>query len=92
MGKGSRSGAEAVSVVLEQSVTEEPVVIAIQLNQLKRVPLSQCIAQLHDIQEALANGDYETVIRLRGRGFKDTFETYKILNKLEPSTKAPQVG
>ena len=89
--KGSRSGAEAVCALMELKPTEEPIIIAIQLNHLKRIPLSNCIQQLGEIKEALAKCDYETVIRLRGRGFQDSIGTYRILNKLEPFPKDQKV-
>lgn len=76
---------------MEQKPTDEPVVITVQLNQMKRVPLSECIQQLQEIKDAMAKGDYEKAIHLRGRGFEDSIGIYKIINKLEPFTKKKEV-
>lgn len=78
--------------ILEQTENDEPTIIGIQLNQLKRIPLSCCIQQLQSIRDALANGDYDKVIRLRGRGFEDNINIYRILNKLDPVSKKKPVS
>ena len=57
-------------------------IIAIQLNNLKKIPLSCCITQLQEIREALAACDYQKVIYLRGRGFQDNIDTYRIFSKV----------
>lgn len=86
------SGAEAVCSIMELKPTDEPVIIGLQLNQLKKIPLSSCIEQLKEINEALAQGDYEKVIHLRGRGFEDNINTYRIFSKLGDSLKNEEVS
>lgn len=53
--------------LMELKPDEEPVVIAIDSNEIKRVPLNACIEKINEQREAFSKGDVNLVIKLRGR-------------------------
>ncbi|CAD6193057.1 unnamed protein product [Caenorhabditis auriculariae] len=79
---GSRMGAEAVLALMEMDNESEPCVISIDGNQMVRVPLMQCVERTQQVQKAMADKDWETAVKLRGRSFQRNLETYKLLTKL----------
>lgn len=73
---GARMGAEAVIALLEATPETEPCVISLEGNQAVRVPLMDCVRVTKSVQECMDARNFEEATRLRGKTFKNNFETY----------------
>lgn len=83
----SRMGAEAVLALMEMDSKTEPCVIAIDGNQLVRVPLMQCVQRTQQVQHAMDQKNWELAVNLRGRSFQRNLETYRLLTKMRTVEK-----
>ncbi|CDW55138.1 6 phosphofructokinase [Trichuris trichiura] len=81
---GSRMGAEAVTALMDTPPNAEPCVIAIHGGTVVRVPLAKCVERTNQVKKAMAEKDWETAVRLRGKTFIRNLETYKLLTKIRP--------
>uniref|UniRef100_A0A5S6QAC3 ATP-dependent 6-phosphofructokinase n=1 Tax=Trichuris muris TaxID=70415 RepID=A0A5S6QAC3_TRIMR len=81
---GCRMGAEAVMALMDSSPDLEPYVIAIHGGTIVRVPLTRCVERTSQVKKAMADKDWETAVKLRGKTFIRNLETYKLLTKMRP--------
>jgi 6-phosphofructokinase 1 len=82
-------GAEAVHV-LTQMLPDDPVsLIGILGNRITATPLHDCLAKNEDVDQALAEQDFDTALALRGKNFIDAFQTLRTLVRAEPHPPDP---
>ena len=82
-------GVEAVDAVITATPDTESVLIAIQNNQIVRLPLMECVEKTHEINDALRSGDYEKAMELRGPGFQGAFQILRTLTRALPHAPSP---
>ncbi|KAK6619742.1 hypothetical protein RUM43_012502 [Polyplax serrata] len=85
---GCRMGAEAVMALMEARPETEACVISLDGNQAVRLPLMKCVERTQAVAKAMADGDWNKAVELRGRSFQRNLETYKMLTRLKPPEKA----
>lgn len=59
-------GAEAVIALMESKPKQEALVVALEANQIVRLPLMKCVEITQAVTKAMANGDWESACKLRG--------------------------
>ncbi|VDN07327.1 unnamed protein product [Thelazia callipaeda] len=79
---GCRMGVEAVNALMEMKEESEPLVVAIDGNQIMRLPLMQCVKKTKAVKEAMVRKDWSTALKLRGRSFRRNIEMYKMLGTI----------
>jgi 6-phosphofructokinase 1 len=82
-------GADAVEALLDEEEQPEPLVIGIQGNKITRTPLTYCVEKTHAVADAIKAHDYEQAMRLRGRSFKESFDTLRTLVRTFPHAPTP---
>ena len=82
-------GADAVEALLDEEEQPEPLVIGIQGNKITRTPLTYCVEKTHAVADAIKAHDYEQAMRLRGRSFKESFDTLRTLVRTLPHEPTP---
>ncbi|KAJ3586958.1 hypothetical protein NHX12_013349 [Muraenolepis orangiensis] len=81
---GSRMGVEAVMALLEATPETPACVVSLSGNQAIRLPLMECVQVTKDVTAALAERRFEDAIKLRGKSFESTWNTYKLLAHINP--------
>jgi 6-phosphofructokinase 1 len=79
-------GCAAVDEILKDEPHPEPLLIGMHGNRIVRSPLMHCVQQTHVVAEAIANGEYERAMDLRGNSFKDACHTFQTLMQAAPHT------
>lgn len=79
-----RMGAEAVLTLMETPLDAEALVIALRGNQITRVSLTECVARITSISQALTNKNWDLAVRLRGRSFERNLESFRVLSRIHP--------
>ena len=82
-------GADAVEALLDEEEQPEPLVIGIQGNKITRTPLTYCVEKTHAVADAIKAHDYAQAMRLRGRSFKESFDTLRTLVRTLPHEPTP---
>lgn len=82
---GSRMGAEAVLALMDATSESAPCVVAVDGNQIVRIPLMEAVQRTKDCAAAIEAKDYKEAVMLRGRGFKFNLETYLLFSRVEPT-------
>jgi 6-phosphofructokinase 1 len=77
-------GYAAVEELLTATPGSEPVLIGIRDNRITRSPLIQCVERTRSIASAMAAGDFEGAVELRGRRFRDSFNIMRTLVRSLP--------
>jgi 6-phosphofructokinase 1 len=77
-------GAAAVEALLESTTDDEVQVIGMRGNKLTRTPLSVCLAETHDVVEAIGERDFGRAIRERGSGFSSAYRTVQTMFQARP--------
>ena len=77
---GSRMGTAAALVLARAEGEIDPVMIALQGNEIVEAPLMECVNKTRSIDKALKECQFDQVRELRGRSFLNNI---KILKKLE---------
>ncbi|KAK7574123.1 hypothetical protein V9T40_011314 [Parthenolecanium corni] len=83
---GSRSGAAAVFTLMDLRYDEDPAVVAVQGNHMKKLELEQCIQIMNEMKEAIKDKQFDKALSLRGKSFQNNFDVFRTLNKLEPKS------
>lgn len=65
--KGSRSGAAAVFTLMDLRYDEDPAVVAVQGNHMKKLELEQCIQIMNEMKEAIKDKQFDKALSLRGK-------------------------
>lgn len=82
-------GYAAVKEILEAPPESEPVLIGMRLNRITKSSLMHCVEQTHAVATAIAAGDYEKAMSLRGNTFKEAYHTLFTLMQATPKPPAP---
>ena len=77
-------GADAVEAFYDEAYRGTAYLIAIQNNEITRVPLEECLALTKQVATAVESGDFETAMRLRGTSFAAAFRTVRTLVRAKP--------
>lgn len=85
-------GHAAVEELLSATPASEPVLIGMRGNRITRPPLMHCVERTHAVADAIAAGDYETAMDLRGSSFKEAFHTLHTLMQASPSQASNTQG
>lgn len=81
-------GVEAVAQVCEAGPETEPVLVGVHHDRVRTVPLLAAVEETRRIAEYIREGDYETAIRARGRGFTQMIEIYRTITEAEPTAES----
>lgn len=82
-------GYEAVQTILSPSSDSESYLMGIRNNRITRLPLIHCVEQTHTIAKAIADGDYDRAIELRGNSFREAIHTLRTLVRSLPHEPKP---
>ncbi len=77
-------GVEAVELLLGTSPSSEPCLIGIQNNRIVRAPLMHCVAETRAVPQAVAAGNFERVMQLRGADFAELHEVFEAMARALP--------
>jgi 6-phosphofructokinase 1 len=67
----------------------EPQMIGMRYNRIRRHPLMECVQQTRAVPEAIAAGDYERAMALRGSSFNEAYRTFHTLLRALPHPPQP---
>ncbi len=82
-------GHAAVEELAAAHATGEAMVIGLRNNRITRTPLMQCVEQTHAVAAAIADGNYEQAMELRGGSFRDSYRTFRALARTLPHAPTP---
>ena len=82
-------GHAAVDELLAAGPDSEPQMIGMRYNRIRRHPLMECVHQTQEVPKAIAAGDYERAMALRGSSFNEAFRTFRTLSRALPHTPKP---
>ena len=82
-------GHAAVEELMDATPDGEPQLIGMRYNRVSRMPLMDCVHQTRAVAEAMAGGDYERAMDLRGPSFKEAFRTFRTLGRALPHEPQP---
>jgi len=85
----TQMGYAAVEEILSATPDSEPVLIGIRDNRITRSPLMQCVEKTLSVADAIAEGDYDRAMELRGRSFREAFRTLRVLVRSLPHAAGP---
>lgn len=77
-------GYAAVEEILWDQPQTEPVLIGMRGNKITRAPLMECVNISRSVVQAIADGDYEKAMQLRGNIFQEAYETFNTLMQAKP--------
>ncbi len=77
-------GAAAVDTIMAGQTTGEATLIGLKGNKIIRHSLEECLQKTKEIGEAIKNCDFEKAMELRGRGFREAFQTVRTLVRALP--------
>ncbi len=82
-------GAAAVDAIMSDQVTGEAYLIGLKGNKIVHFPLDECLQKTKEIGEAIKNCDFAKAMELRGRGFREAFQTVRTLVRAMPHDPSP---
>ncbi|MCB0032699.1 MAG: 6-phosphofructokinase [Anaerolineales bacterium] len=82
-------GADAVEAILDANGESTAVLIGIVGNKVTRTPLMEALQQTQAVHQAIASQDYDTALKLRGKGFVEAFQTLRTLVRALPHDPQP---
>jgi 6-phosphofructokinase 1 len=82
-------GHAAVEYILEGTPQSEPVLIGMRGNRIVHSPLMHCVERTHAVAGAIARGEYDKAMELRGNSFKEAYHTLETLMQAQPRTPEP---
>ena len=83
-------GYAAVQHLIHNPEDAESVIIALQKNRVKPIPLMESIKETQSIVDLIANKEFDRVIELRGGSFRESLDTFNTLSRAKPHE--PQNG
>jgi 6-phosphofructokinase 1 len=87
---GTQLGFAAVETLLASTPETPPQLIGLRGNRITTSPLMECVAKTRAVAAAIAAGDYDEAMALRGSSFREAFHTLKTMLRALPHT--PQYG
>jgi 6-phosphofructokinase 1 len=84
-------GSAAVDELLAAgpSSGDEPQMIGMRYNRIRRHPLMECVDQTREVPKAIAAQDYERAMALRGNSFNEAYRTFRTLSRALPHPPQP---
>ncbi len=82
-------GAAAIDAIMSDQMYGEAYLIGLIGNKITHTPLDECLQKTKAIGEAIKNCDYDTAMDLRGRGFREAFQTVRTLVRAVPHDPLP---
>ncbi|MFO1429592.1 MAG: 6-phosphofructokinase [Candidatus Competibacteraceae bacterium] len=82
-------GSAAVDEVLSTTPEAEPCVIGLRGNRIRKAPLLECVRKTHEVADAIAAGDYDRAMELRGGSFRESWRTFHTLARSLPYPPKP---
>ena len=82
-------GYAAVDELLAAGPDSEPQMIGMRYNRIRRHPLMECVEQTREVPEAIAAGDYERAMALRGNSFNEAYRTFRTFRHALPHPPHP---
>ncbi|WP_420629694.1 6-phosphofructokinase [Candidatus Leptofilum sp.] len=82
-------GAAAVEQLLTADGHEKPFVMGIRGNKITRTPLDEALQITHAVAQASQEGNFEEAMRLRGKGFNESFRIVRTMVRVLPHPPAP---
>lgn len=83
-------GYAAVQHLIQNPGDAESVIIALQKNRVKAIPLMESIAETQSIPKRIENKEFDEAIKLRGGSFRESLDTFDTLSRAKP--QLPQKG
>ncbi len=78
-------GHAAIEQLLAAKPASEPVLIGMRGNRILASPLMECVSKTRAVADAIAAGDYDKAMELRGNSFKEAYYTLNTLMQAQPS-------
>ncbi len=82
-------GHAAVREVLEARPDDAPRLIGVRNNRITRLPLAECVQATRTAAEAIASGDYDRALEMRGGSFRENLATFRTLGRALPHPPQP---
>lgn len=82
-------GYYAVEELINAAPDAPAQMIGMRENRVTRLPLMECVADTHAAAEAIAAGQYDQAMQLRGGSFREGFDTLRVLVQSQPSRPDP---
>lgn len=79
-------GYAAVQHLVEEAEEKESMIIGLQKNRVKAIPLMESIQKTQSIVDCISNREFDKAIELRGGSFKTSLEIFNTLSKATPSS------
>lgn len=82
-------GCEAVNKIDESAIDDDPLLIGVKENNIIAAPLMKCVSDTRSIEGLIKEGQYQTVMNMRGGGFIDAFDTLNVMIRTLPNDPKP---
>ena len=83
-------GSAAVDELLAAGPDSEPQMIGMRYNRIRRHPLMECVEQTREVPKAIAAGDYERAMALRGNSFNEAYRTFRTFRPRSAPSATPR--
>ncbi len=80
-------GYAAVQHLVEDEDEKESMIIGLQKNRVKAIPLMESIQKTQSIVDKISNKEFDRAVELRGGSFKESLKIFNTLSRATPSTK-----
>lgn len=81
-------GFAAVQHLMNDEDDKESMIIGLQKNRVKAIPLMESIQKTQSIVDLISDKNFDKAIELRGGSFKESLKTFNTLSKAIPNKKA----
>jgi 6-phosphofructokinase 1 len=81
---GTQFGYAAIQALIDSKPEDDPQLIGLKGNRITNFPLMACVEETHKVADAIAEKDYEKAMDLRGRSFRESFQTLKTMLRALP--------
>ena len=84
-------GYAAVQHLIDEEDDKESMIIGLQKNRVKAIPLMESIKKTQSIVGLISNKEFDKAIELRGGNFRESLETFNTLSRAMPDPKVENV-
>ncbi len=82
-------GSAAIDAITSGELAGQAFLIGLKGNKITRYPLEECLQKTQEIGDAIKKCDFERAMELRGRGFREAFQTVRTLVRALPHEPSP---
>jgi 6-phosphofructokinase 1 len=82
-------GSAAIDAIISGELAGQAFLIGLKGNKITRYPLEECLQKTTEIAHAIKKCDFERAMELRGRGFREAFQTVRTLVRALPHEPSP---